>query len=285
MTNDTPLPLGTADDAGAVNVLAGAPSAEPSGEAEHAAVVEMDDPADEAVDAAGTAVDPEHVRLIEALLFASLEPLSERMLAQRLPEGVSVKAALRELGRLYEGRGVTLVRAGKTWAFRTAPDLARRLNVEVQVMRKLSRAAVETLAIVAYHQPVTRAEIEEIRGVSLSKGTLDHLFELGWIKPGPRREAPGRPVTWGTTDAFLDHFGLESLKDLPGIEELKAAGLLESGPALNAYRVRADNMGPDAMLEDTAPVPGDEALPEPLDPDADEPSPAALRTPSSDAAE
>lgn len=289
MTHDTPLPLGTADDAGAVNALAGAPpSAEPSGEAEPAAVAAMDDPADEAADdAAGTAVDPNHVRLIEALLFASPEPLSERMLAQRLPEGVSVKTVLRELARLYEGRGVHLVRAGKTWAFRTAPDLARRLNVEVQVTRKLSRAAVETLAIVAYHQPVTRAEIEEIRGVSLSKGTLDHLFELGWIKPGPRREAPGRPVTWGTTDAFLDHFGLESLKDLPGIEELKAAGLLESGPALNAYRVRADNMGPDAVLEDTAPVPGegDDALPEPLDPDADETSSAASRTPSSDAAE
>lgn len=181
-------------------------------------------------------VDPNHLRLLEAVLFASAEPMSERSLANRLPEDADVKALLTELQDFYAGRGVNLIHAGGAWAFRTAEDLAAQMTKHVEVVRKLSRAAIETLAIVAYHQPITRSEIEEIRGVGLSKGTMDTLLEEGWIKPRGRKEAPGRPLTWGTTDAFLDHFGLENLKDLPGIKELKAMGLLESGPALNVYR-------------------------------------------------
>jgi segregation and condensation protein B len=192
-----------------------------------------------------------------------------------LPENVKLKTVLEELQRLYAGRGINLVQAGKTWAFRTAPDLGARLKVEVEVARKPSRAAVETLAIVAYHQPVTRAEIEEIRGVQISKGTLDWLFERGWIKPGPRREVPGRPVTWLTTDAFLDHFGLASEKDLPGVEELAAAGLLDARPALSAYRARGELAGEDELV-DTAPE-TEEGVPEPLDPDGGDASEDAAK--------
>lgn len=183
-------------------------------------------------------IDPQHVRLIEAYIFASPEPVSERALQGRLPEGTDLSVLMETLQTQYETRGVNLVRAGKSWAFRTAEDISQLLNKEVEVGRAPSRAAIETLAICAYHQPVTRAEIEEIRGVSLSKGTLDVLFEAGWIKPRGRRQTPGRPVTWGTTDAFLDHFGLNDIRDLPGMEDLKAAGLLESGPAINAYESR-----------------------------------------------
>jgi len=179
-------------------------------------------------------------RLLEALLFASAEPLSERMLSNRIPEGLNTKSLLKALQQDYAERGVNLVRVGSSWAFRTADDLSAILNVESEVSRKMSRATIETMAIVAYHQPVTRAEIEEIRGVSLSKGTLDALFEKEWIKPRGRRETPGRPMTWGTTDEFLDHFGLSRVTDLPGMDELKAAGLLESGPALNVYRSRGN---------------------------------------------
>lgn len=178
------------------------------------------------------------MRIIEALIFASPEPISERAIQSRLPDDVDLSALLIELQTHYESRGVNLVRAGKSWAFRTAQDVSELLNKEVDVGRAPSRAAIETLAICAYHQPVTRAEIEEIRGVSLSKGTLDLLFEANWIKPRGRRQTPGRPVTWGTTDAFLDHFGLNDIRDLPGMEDLKAAGLLESGPAINAYASR-----------------------------------------------
>lgn len=183
-------------------------------------------------------IDPLHMRIIEALIFASPEPVSERAIQSRLPDDVDLSALLVELQTHYESRGVNLVRAGKSWAFRTAQDVSELLNKEVDVGRAPSRAAIETLAICAYHQPVTRAEIEEIRGVSLSKGTLDLLFEANWIKPRGRRQTPGRPVTWGTTDAFLDHFGLNDIHDLPGMEDLKAAGLLESGPAINAYASR-----------------------------------------------
>lgn len=183
-------------------------------------------------------IDPLHIRIIEALIFASPEPVSERAIQSRLPNDVDLSALLVELQTHYESRGVNLVRAGKSWAFRTAQDVSELLNKEVDVGRAPSRAAIETLAICAYHQPVTRAEIEEIRGVSLSKGTLDLLFEANWIKPRGRRQTPGRPVTWGTTDAFLDHFGLNDIRDLPGMEDLKAAGLLESGPAINAYASR-----------------------------------------------
>jgi segregation and condensation protein B len=212
-------------------------------------------------------VDPEtwdrYLRITEALLFASAEPLTERMLANRLPEDADIKGLLKALRNLYEGRGVNLVRAGASWAFRTAPDLTDYLNKEVEVARKLSRAAIETLAIVAYHQPVTRAEIEEIRGVSISKGTIDVLMEEEWIKPRGRRQTPGRPLQWGTTDAFLDHFGLETLRDLPGVDELKAAGLLDASPAINAYRATAQLFGgegePDATENDGE---ADDAMPE-----------------------
>lgn len=169
----------------------------------------------------------QQLRILEAMLFASAEPIGEAVLAGRLPDGADVAGLIEELEGLYANRGVHLVRVGKNWAFRTAPDLAPHLRIETEVTRKLSRAAVETLAIIAYQQPITRAEIEEVRGVALSKGTLDILLEAGWIKPRGRRRAPGRPVTWGTTPAFLDHFGLEDLDALPGIEELKAAGLLD----------------------------------------------------------
>ena len=182
------------------------------------------------------APDPRHLRLLEAMLFASAEPISQKTLANRMPEGADVATLLKELQATYAERGVNLIHAGKSWAFRTAPDLAQQLNVEVKVSRKLSRAAVEVLAIVAYHQPVTRGEIEEIRGVGLSPGTLDVLFQAGWIQPKGRRQTPGRPVTWGTTDNFLDHFGIEDVGDLPGMEELKAAGLLDAGPAISAFQ-------------------------------------------------
>lgn len=169
----------------------------------------------------------QQIRLLEAIIFASAEPVAERVLAGRLPEGSNIGDLLEELRGMYENRGVNLVRVGKGVAFRTASDLSELMKVERVVSRKLSRAAVETLAIVAYHQPITRAEIEEVRGVSLSKGTIDILLEAGWVKPRGRRRLPGRPVTWGTTDSFLDHFGLESLNALPGVDELRAAGLLD----------------------------------------------------------
>lgn len=182
----------------------------------------------------------ENVRLVEALIFASASAVTERTIAERLGEGVDVTSLLGHVKALYAGRGVELTRAGNRWFFRTAPDLGDRLKLEKMVPRKLSRAGTETLAIIAYHQPVTRAEIEEIRGVVISKGTIDILLEEGWIKPKGRRHTPGRPVTWGTSDAFLDHFGLESLNDLPGIDELKAAGLLDSRQGLAAYNARAE---------------------------------------------
>jgi segregation and condensation protein B len=183
--------------------------------------------------------DPQHLRIVEALVFASSEPVSERAIAERLPEGIDVPELLAELETHYAARGFNLVRPGDGWAFRTAADLAEALKVERTQERKLSRAAVETLAIIAYHQPVTRAEIEEIRGVALSKGTMDILFAAGWIRPKGRRRTPGRPLTWATSDGFLDHFGLESLGDLPGVKELEAAGLLDSRAAAGAYGNRA----------------------------------------------
>ncbi len=172
------------------------------------------------------------LRLLEALLFASADPLDEETLAGRLGRDTDVAGLLEELRAHYAPRGVNLVRTGAGWSFRTALDLAPLLRQEEEVSKKLSRAAIETLAIIAYHQPVTRAEIEAIRGVATSKGTLDILMENGWIRPGRRRETPGRPLTWVTTDHFLDHFGLESLRDLPGVEDLRAAGLLDSRPVL-----------------------------------------------------
>jgi segregation and condensation protein B len=170
---------------------------------------------------------PEELRLLEALLFASREPLDEAMLARQLPNGVELKDVLGRLKAEYSTRGVNLVRIGRKWTFRTAGDLAWLLTKQTVETRKLSRAAIETLAIVAYHQPVTRAEIEEIRGVVAAAGTLDVLLKTGWIRPRGRRKAPGRPITYGTNEAFLSHFGLEGVGDLPGLDELKGAGLLE----------------------------------------------------------
>ncbi len=174
----------------------------------------------------------EQLRLLEALLFAAPEPLAEAELALRLGEDADLAALLRELAEAYAERGVNLVALAGGWTFRTAPDLAMALKSERDVTRRLSRAAVETLAIIAYHQPVTRAEIETIRGVGLARGTLDRLLESGWVQPKGRRESPGRPLNWVTTPQFLVHFGLESLKELPGVEELRQSGLLDIGPAV-----------------------------------------------------
>jgi segregation and condensation protein B len=206
--------------------------------------------------AAEPEIRPEELRLLEALLFAASEPLDEAALARQLPEGVNVKEALARLKAEYAPRGVNLVRIGKKWTFRTADDLSWLLTKQTVETRKLSRAAIETLAIVAYHQPLTRAEIEEIRGVATSTGTLDVLLKTGWIRPRGRRKAPGRPITYGTTEAFLSHFGLEGVGDLPGIDELNGAGLLEGAmPAGFAVPMPSDDA---ALRDDEEPLdPGD----------------------------
>jgi segregation and condensation protein B len=193
---------------------------------------------------------PEQERMVEAILFASAVPVSLPDIAARLPEGCDPSQALRALRERYAGRGVEVVRVGDAWAIRTAPDLAWLMQSETQEQKKLSRAAIETLAIVAYHQPVTRAEIEEIRGVGLSRGTLDQLIELDWVRLGRRRQTPGRPVTFVTTEAFLDHFGLESARDLPGLAELRAAGLLDSRPGAGASEGEALPEGQSELFED-----------------------------------
>ena len=194
----------------------------------------------------------EGLRILEALLFAAEAPLDEKILASRLPAGVDAHALLQQLQREYAPRGVNLVRIGGKWTLRTATDLAWLLTHESVVTRKLSRAAIETLAIVAYHQPVTRAEVEEIRGVSTSKGTLDVLLETGWIRLRGRRKAPGRPVTYGTSEAFLSHFGLDALTDLPGPDELKGAGLVDATmPAEFAVPVSSDDP---ALRDDEEPL-------------------------------
>jgi segregation and condensation protein B len=199
---------------------------------------------------------PEELRLLEALLFAASEPVDEKTLGDRMPDGVDVNASLRRLQVEYAPRGVNLVRVGKKWAFRTANDLAWLLTHEAVEPKKLSRAAIETLSIIAYHQPVTRAEIEEIRGVSAAKGTIDVLLETGWIRPRGRRKAPGRPLTYGTTEAFLSHFGLEALADLPGLDELKGSGLLD-GRLPPGFSVPLPSDDP-ALREDEDPLePGD----------------------------
>lgn len=173
----------------------------------------------------------DEIRIVEALLFAATEPVSTDFLAERLPEGTDIGGLLEDIKFLYEGRGVNLARVAGKWSLRTAEDLSPHLRIERKVSRKPSRAAVESLAIISYHQPVTRSEVEEIRGVSVSKGSFDVLLEAGWIKPVGRRRTPGRPTTWGTTPAFLEEFGLDSLADLPGLDELKASGLLDTRPA------------------------------------------------------
>ena len=172
----------------------------------------------------------EQERMVEAILFASAEPVTVRELSGRMPHGSDPGAAVQHLRKRYEGRGVNVVRVGDAWAFRSAADLGFLMSREVVETRKLSRAAVETLSIIAYHQPVTRAEIEEIRGVSVSRGTVDQLIELGWVRFGRRKMTVGRPVTFVVTEAFLDHFGLETTRDLPGLKELREAGLLEARP-------------------------------------------------------
>src|SRR5215217_7531125 len=218
------------------------------------------------------ATAPDHgeaLRIAEALLFAAREPLAAQELAGRLPEGSDVAAVLADLAEHYADRGVNLVQVAGKWAFRTAGDLSFLLARDVVEPRKLSRAAMETLAIVAYHQPVTRAEIEEIRGVVTSKGTLDTLLETGWIRLRGRRKAPGRPVTYGTTAGFLEHFGLDAIGDLPGLEELKGSGFVEGRAATElTVPLPSDDT---TLRDDEEPLEDDLFLP-PLDPGPEVPS-------------
>ena len=200
-----------------------------------------------------------HAATVEALIFASDKPVRERELLVHLPDNIAVGDVLALVAKRYDSSsGVELCQVGDSWAFRTRPEIAERLSQHKQIERPLSRAALEVLAIIAYHQPVTRAEIEEIRGISLSKGTMDILLELGWIKPRGRRRTPGRPLTWGTSPAFLDHFGLAEITDLPGMDDLKAAGLLRKGQILGAMMDHGtDDLDADAdesdedLLEDS----------------------------------
>ena len=196
----------------------------------------------------------EQERMVEAILFASAEPVTLAELEQRMPHGCDPAEALVYLRKRYEGRGVHLVRVGDAYAFRTAADLGHLMRKETVEQRKLSRAAIETLAIIAYHQPVTRAEIEEIRGVAVSRGTVDQLLELEWIRLGRRRMTPGRPVTFVVTERFLDHFGLESARDLPGLKELRAAGLLDNRPLPGSMATSDDEeeatLGQSELFED-----------------------------------
>jgi len=200
-----------------------------------------------------------HAATVEALIFASDKPVPERELLVHLPDNIAVGDVLALVAKRYDSSsGVELCQVGDSWAFRTRPEIAERLSQHKQIERPLSRAALEVLAIIAYHQPVTRAEIEEIRGISLSKGTMDILLELGWIKPRGRRRTPGRPLTWGTSPAFLDHFGLAEITDLPGMDDLKAAGLLRKGQILGAMMDHGtDDLDADAdesdedLLEDS----------------------------------
>jgi segregation and condensation protein B len=213
------------------------------------------------------AVEAHHLRLLEAILFSAVEPLTEAEIAERLPDRAPVPALLAALVESYANRGITLVSAGGRWFFRTADDLAEELRVHTKVPRRLSRAAMETLAIVAYHQPVTRAEIEEIRGVGLSRGTLDALLEAGWIGPKGRRRTAGRPVTWGTSSGFLETFGLASIDDLPGLDDLRAAGLLDKRPAIQITDIQDEESGEDEPLADDEELldmdlPDDDAAPE-----------------------
>ncbi len=209
----------------------------------------------------------ENVRMVEALLFAAREPLSVEEIGARLPEGVDPVALLRDLQQHYASRGVNLVQVAGKWAFRTASDLSFLLSRDAVEQRKLSRAALETLSIIAYHQPVTRADVEAVRGVVVGKGTLDVLLETGWVRMRGRRKAPGRPVTYGTTEAFLSHFGLDTLADLPGVDELRAAGLLDS-------RTPSDLSVPEPVAAE-----GLAADEDPLEPGAVDAEPEAGETP------
>ena len=223
-----------------------------------------DNPADDADDAGEhLEIRDRQLRIVEALLFASTEPLGAADFVLYLGEGADPEALLKVLAQRYAGRGVNLVKRGERWAFRTAEDLGFLLRREETDNRALSRAALETLAIIAYHQPATRAEVEEVRGVASGRGTFDLLMEAGWVKMRGRRRTPGRPVTYGTTEAFLDHFGLESLGDLPGLEELKGAGLL-SGRLPPSLQIPLPFDGP--LREDEDPLdPEDIAIPDPAE--------------------
>ncbi|MCA8884115.1 MAG: SMC-Scp complex subunit ScpB [Rhodobacteraceae bacterium] len=201
----------------------------------------------------------EQERMVEAVLFASASPVSLKELFGRLPHGSDPAAAVENLQRRYDGRGVRLVKIGDAYAFRTAPDLAFLMSRETVETRKLSRAAIETLAIIAYHQPVTRAEIEEIRGVGVSRGTIDQLLEMDWIRLGRRRMTPGRPVTFVVTETFLDHFSLESARDLPGLKELRAAGLLDNRPPPGAEPPEPSENDTQSELFDPPPPEGEPA--------------------------
>jgi segregation and condensation protein B len=212
-------------------------------------------------------IDAHHLRLLEAVLFSATDPLAEKDIAERLPDGAPVAALLASLSESYANRGVNLAMAGGKWFFRTAEDLSEELRVHMTVARKLSRAAMETLAIVAYHQPITRAEIEEIRGVGLSRGTLDSLLEAGWIGPRGRRRTAGRPVTWGTTQGFLTTFGLAAIDDLPGLDDLRSAGLLDKRPAIQITDVQ--NAGAEEEEEEDSLADDDELLDMDLSGDAD----------------
>ena len=207
----------------------------------------------------------EKLRVLEALLFAASEPLDEARLAEHIPEGEDIRALIEELQAFYAGRGINLVRVAGKWTFRTAEDLSFLLQRYAVEQRRLSRAALETLSIISYHQPVTRAEIEEIRGVATSKGTLDVLLETGWIKLRGRRRVPGRPITYGTTQAFLEHFGFDDIKDLPGLDELKGAGLLDGNlPPGFSVPLPDDS---DALAEDEDPLEDDPLEDGPLESD------------------
>lgn len=217
-------------------------------------------------------------RIAEALLFAASEPLDEAEIARVLPAEVEIGAVLDGLRTQYEGRGVNLVRIAGKWAFRTSSDLAYLLSGHAEEPKKLSRAALETLAIIAYHQPVTRAEIEDIRGVATSRGTLDLLMEIGWVRMRGRRRTPGRPVTYGTTEAFLIHFNLDRISDLPGLEEMKGLGLVEGGGAGFAVPLPSDDPAlredEDALEPDIFEAMAEERLAEdeaPLDPEPETP--------------
>ncbi|WP_370281791.1 SMC-Scp complex subunit ScpB [Pseudooceanicola sp.] len=207
--------------------------------------------------------EAEQERMVEAILFASAEPVTVADLNARMPHGADGAAAVQALRRRYEGRGVNVVRIGDAWAIRTAPDLGFLMQKETVETRKLSRAAIETLAIIAYHQPVTRAEIEEIRGVSVSRGTVDQLLELEWIRFGRRKMTPGRPVTFVVTEQFLDHFGLEATRDLPGLKELRAAGLLDNRPPPGTAPETEEGADDDSQSDMFRP---------PLDPEVDDES-------------
>jgi len=229
--------------------ITGHDSEDAAPEAEHSAVVTMHPHAERS----------QHLRIIEAILFAATEPVSIAKLKEQLPATADVVALLEDLRENYANRGVNLVQLAGKFMFRTAEDMAFVLRKDVQEQKKLTKAGLETLAIIAYHQPVTRAEIEDIRGVAISKGTLDTLLDIGWIKMRGRRKTPGRPVTYGTTEAFMNHFGLNDITDLPGLQELKAAGLLEANlpPGFDVPVPKA----PDELTADEEPLDGTEQLP------------------------